>query len=196
MVFWLFPLFHVVRLDHRTVLDRDAAFDAEQVAATIWHERLIPSLPTAADAPAVLAMLRDNPRQAREQYARTLGIGRNDLYFLRGKGTIVSVASNGIGIAFDDQTDASDVVIKLGPLFGNTIRDATGLVKPSEFANSEQFNDVSAQLNRIVESRMLPLFKAEAKLGRKVNFVACAEVSNDRISASPLIVVPLELKFD
>ena len=48
-------------------------------------------------------------------------------------------------------------------IFGNAVRDATGLININEFKNTMDFNNVSAELNRIIREKVLPQFKPVIK---------------------------------
>lgn len=203
-VTWQFPLFHVVPL---TPLQRDAEqqapFNAAAFAAEFWTGRLPRAFPTAPDAKQVLAALDGNAAHARQQFGRTVGMSRSTFFFLRGEGTVVAVEKSRIGVAFatvapqPPSGDAAvpDVWLIAGPIFGNAARDATGLLKAEEFPRSQHFNAISAALNALVESRVVPPLRQGAKLGRHIRFVACVEAPGGSVRR-PLALTPLDVAFD
>ena len=195
-LFWCFPLFHVVPLDRRPGSNEDAAFDAAEFAVAFWTERLGPALDQAADAAVVLMALRENPQAAREKYGRAAGLGRARLYLLRGKGTIVSVKKNGVCVSLSDAAGKPDVMLQTGLIFGNVVRDVSGLIDASKFSNSQQFNDVSAELNRMVDARVVAALKQQAEIGRRIQFVACAHIIGDLSELTPLKLIPLDVKLE
>jgi predicted lipoprotein len=195
-VFWKFPLFHIVRSAEREISRSDTAFDAVAFAESFWKEKLIPSLhddPEVPDAASLMGALRENPKAARRQFGRKVGISRTRLFILRGSGVVVSADRNGIGIALQSRASAADIVLHAGPVFGNIVRDVSGMLDPSDFANSQHFNDISTGLNRIVEARVIPRVKQLATSGQKIAFVGCAEVPDDWRIDQPLKVIPLEV---
>jgi predicted lipoprotein len=193
---WFFPLFHVVSRELLRAEKEKTTFHADEFVREFWSTKLLPALPEAADATTVLAALRESPEQARTQFGRTAGLGRSTLYFLRGNGTIVAVDGKQIGVALASDADQPDVALATGLLFGNTVRDATGLVNGDDFPNSQQFNEISAELNRTIETTVLPLLKERAKVGDAIEFVGCAEVTNVPRDITPLKIVPLVVKFE
>lgn len=192
---WWLPLFHAVPLDKRQAEKEQAAFSAAEYAKDFWTRKLPPALENANDAAIVLAAARQDPEAAREQYGRSVGLGRTSLYFLRGSGTIVSVDKDGVGVALARAEGTPDLVLQTGLLFGNAARDSTGLISPSDFPNSQNYNDLSNELNRIVETLVLPPLKQQAEVGRQVQFVGGAEVLNDS-DWQPLRLIPLEVHVD
>jgi len=202
IVLWWFPPFRIVSLDERQSAQQAAKFNAAEFVEDFWSTKLLPSLEHAPAAVDVLAAIRDDPQQARERFGRSVGLGGPALYVFRGRGTIVSVEKNTIGVSLADGVEATegatrpDLLLKTGLIFGNTVRDATGLIKPSDFARSQQFNDISTELNRVVESRVISLLKEQAQIGRSIEFTGCAQVPNGRAAEMPLEVIPLEVKIE
>ena len=89
-----------------------------------------------------------------------------------------------------------DVVLEAGLVFGNSVRDGTGLLNASDYPNSQDFNDLSAALNHIVETRVLPPLKKQAKVGTKIFFTGCAEVDDESSDLKPLKVIPVQAKAE
>lgn len=194
VLFWFFPLFHVVPRGTTLAEKQQVAFDAADYVKKFWAEKLTPTFGQAADAATVLAALRDDPQHARADFGRSVGLGRATLYFTRGSGKIVSVDDKAIGVSLAADGSRADVAIQTGLLFGNTIRDATGLIHGDDFANSQHFNKVSTELNRVVETTVIPRLIQQAKVGAAIEFVGCAEVTNLPRDVAPLKVIPLDVK--
>lgn len=192
---WFFPLFHVVSRESLRADQERKAFDAAAFVQAFWQSQLLPAMADAADAQTVVAMLRDNPDQASSQFGRAAGLGRETLYFLRGSGKIVTVNKKQIGISLGTVEDQADITLQAGLLFGNTVRDATGLLSGDDYPNSQQFNEISTELNRWIEKNVLPALRERAKVGGNIEFVGCAAVTNLPRDITPLRVVPVEVTF-
>jgi predicted lipoprotein len=200
LLLWFFPLFHVVRRGTSSAGTAASNFNATDFAQEFWDTKLTPAFDQAADAATVLAALQNDPQQAQSEYGHSAGLGRTVLYFVRGRGRITAVSGKSIDVILvesGDQVDddQADVALQTGLLFGNTVRDATALIDGSDFANSQQFNEISTALNQIVESTVLPTLKQQAQVGRAIEFVGCAEVTNLPRDASPLQVIPVQVRF-
>lgn len=191
LVCWVFPLFHVVPLREAEAEKRQAAFNAAEFAKAFWDERLMKSLDKAADASIVVSEI-SNPKKAREQFGRSVGLSEAYYFFLRGSGRVVSVTPKGIGVSLKETGDDAEVLLPTGLLFGNAVRDATGLLDASAFPNSQNFNDISTELNRIIETQILPALKEKAVIGRRIEFVGCAEVADEEKDLKPLCVIPIQ----
>jgi predicted lipoprotein len=195
VLFWQFPLFHVVAMGQADA-SRATEFSAADFVETFWSERLVPSFDQAADAAAVLAAIREAPDEARRRFGRSAGLGRATLYFLRGSGTVAAIDERGVGVTLSKDAATPEIVLQTGLVSGNTIRDATGLLAASDYPNSQQFNDISTELNRTVEATVIPNLKQAATVGRRVVFVGCARVLNLPSDVQPLKVIPLEVRFE
>ena len=195
-LFWQFPLFRIVPLDELERGQYETAFNAADFTASFWSERLMPSLDQAADAAVVLKALRETPDAARDKFGRKVGVSRARLFLLRGSGTIVSVDKKGVGVSLDHNGSEPDVVLHTGLVFGNLARDATGLLDASHFSQSQDFNDISTALNRVIEERVIPVLTAQSKIGRRIQFVGCAQVPDGATDPRPLMIIPLEVHVE
>jgi predicted lipoprotein len=193
---WKFPLVHVSRLDaKRSIQSVEGDFNAIAAAETLWYARLQPAFGKAPDAKEVLDALRANPTDACSRFGHKVGINRNCLYMLQGTGVIVSLKKNVVGISLTPG-GAHELLISTGLLFGNAVRDAAGLVEASDFADSQDFNALSEQLNRLVESRVLADFRKRAAVGQRIRFAGCVEVKPSWNSDKPLAIIPVRIEID
>jgi predicted lipoprotein len=189
---WRYPLFRIVPLEQRDAKKQAEAFDAATFAADLWDERLKSVLGEAADAATVLAALKDDPSAARKEHGRTLGLSRATFFFVRGRGTIIALEKSRVGVALADGGEFADLWLTTGPVFGNAVRDATGVLNGEDFPKSQHFNELASNLNALVEKRVLPSLREAAKVGASIEFVACVEVPGGAIS-QPLELIPLKV---
>jgi predicted lipoprotein len=187
---WFFPLFHVVRNNVFDSTKQSSPSNAAEIAERFWSEQLIPSLKKAPEATSVLSALRDDPQSALARFGRKVGVSHTCLLVLQGGGTIVTADKKGVGVSFRPDAREPDIILKTGLLFGNVLRDATGLLEVSNFADSRQFNEVSTELNRIAEARVIVRLKDKAVVGRHISFAGCAEIPDDAKEIIPLTIIP------
>jgi predicted lipoprotein len=191
---WVFPLFHIVPLDMARESREVADVNIPEFTERFWNDQLTPALSRAADAKVFLDALDVDSKVAREKYGRTVGVSNIFLVFIQGTGRVVSADSKGVALAIRDGAAGPDLVLSVGMVFGNIVRDATGLLDMNKFS-SQDFNDISAELNRIVETRVLPMLREHAEVGREIRFVVCAEMTNNVNRQKPLKVVPLRVEL-
>lgn len=190
----LFPLFHVVPLKTVKAEQTAAKFDATHFAETFWTNKLVPETEQAVDAKTLLAAIQSDAAGAKKKCARSVGLSESYFYFLSGSGRVLAVSDDGISLAVTDKSTNAEVLLQTGLIFGDAIRDGTGLLDPSAYPNSQDFNDISAALDHIVETRVLPDLKREAKVGVTISFAGCAEVDDESTDLRPLKVVPIRAK--
>lgn len=194
LLFWL-PLFHVVPLRHAGATQQgpsanQATFEAATFVDQFWTERLIPASVSAVDASKLIAAIDNDRQSARKTYGHQVGLGNVHYYFIAGIGRVVSAEKNSIGLSFEENQSSIQVSLEAGNIFGNSVRDGTGLLDINQFANSQDFNAVSAEINRRIEREVLPSLREKGVIGAKVRFVGCAEITDEELDLHPLRVVP------
>lgn len=80
--------------------------------------------------------------------------------------------------------------------FGNAVRDGTGLLNASDYSNLQDFNNISAELNKLVGARVLLKLRADEYIGATVKFVGCAEIDDETTDLHPLQVVPVQAEVE
>ena len=134
--------------------------------------------------------IEQDHQAARDAHGRSLGLSDTYFYFLSGTGRVVSVEKNTVGLSIDDDSTQVQVLLETGLLFGNAVRDGTGLLDVNGFANSQEFNAISTEINRRIETDVLPKLREMATVGSTIRFVGCAQVTDEETDLSPLRVVP------
>jgi len=195
-LFWLFPLFHIQRLENSSSAETTQTTNNREFAASFWEEKVIPALEGALEGEELFAALRDNPQVASKQFGHKVGVSRTTLFMVRGKGKVVAIDKSGVAIALDQGSEKPGIVLHRGLVFGNAVRDSTGLLTTSDFHDSRQFNEVSTELNRIVETQVIARLKENASIGKRLRFVGCVEIPDQGELASPLSIIPMQVEFE
>ncbi len=195
-VCWLFPLFHVMSLKTATAEKVAATFNATQFAEMFWTNQLPTALEKTVTAKTLLPAFQSDAAAAKKKFSRSVGLSEGYFYFLRGEGKILSVSDDEVSLAVTEGSTNAEVSLQTGLIFGNALRDGTGLLSANDYPNSQDFNDISAALNHIVETRTLPKLREQAKVGAKISFVGCAEVGDEATDLKPLKVIPFQTKTE
>jgi predicted lipoprotein len=114
---------------------------------------------------------------------------------LQGEGKIVSISEEGVLVCLTTIKTNPEILIATDLIFGNTVRDASGLVDSDYFPDSMNYNKVSEEINKIVMSAVIPPFRNNAKEGLTVHFVGAAEIFESAPQISPLRVVPIKFEL-
>jgi predicted lipoprotein len=192
----LCPLFHLVPLKRAETEKNAGVFDAAKFADILWLEKLPKSFDHAVDAKTLLAAIQANSGDAQKKYARTLSLGGGYFYYLRGEGRVLATNDSTMSLAINTGATNAEVVLETGMIFGNAVRDGTGLLNASDYPNLQDFNSISAELNKLVEAKVLPTLRIHAQIGSTINFAGCAEVDDESTDLNPLQVVPVEAQIE
>jgi predicted lipoprotein len=187
-------LFRIVPLDEARRQQESQAFDPRAFAEEFWVERLMTSVEDAADAAVLFAAIERDRKAAKERYARTLGIGSVYYYYVAGVGDVLSVSEDSLELSLAKGGTDIDIVIVTANIFGNAIRNGTGLLDVSDFPNSRDFNNISREINRIVETRVVPPFLETVEVGARVRFVGCTEIMDEDTDLHPMRLIPVVLE--
>ena len=143
-------------------------------------------------AETLLPAIQHDPADAKKRFARSLGMSDSYTYFLSGTGRVIAVSDDEISLAITAGSTNAEVSLPMGMLFGNAIRDGTGLLDVNAYPNSQDFNNIANELNHLVETRVLPGLKERATVGATIHFAGCAEVDDESTDLKPLHVVPIQ----
>lgn len=189
---WQFPLFRIVPVKTAAAEKAAETFNPAGFAEVFWTNQLLPSLSKAVKAETLLRAIQADVAAARTNYSRSVGLGENYFYFLSGTGRVIAVSDDEVTLAVTGSSTNAEVSLQTGLVFGNALRDGTGLLNANNYPNSQDFNDISEALNHIVETRVLPKLREQAKVGRKIFFAGCAEVDDESSDLKPLKVIPIQ----
>lgn len=193
---WVFPLFHIVPLKTAMAEKAAATFDATQFAENFWTNQLLPASGKAVNADVLLAAIQTDAAVAKKKFSRSVGLSDSYFYFLSGAGRVVKISDDEILLAVTPGSTNVEISLQTGLIFGDAVRDGTGLLNVNDYPNSQDFNDISAALNHLVETRVLPPLQQSAKPGATISFTGCAEVDDESTDLKPLKVIPIQTKTE
>ena len=55
------------------------------------------------------------------------------------------------------------------------------------------FNNVSAELNKIIREKVLPPFKQQAKKGNRIEFTGAIELNKEHLDLTKIEVIPVRI---
>lgn len=183
---YYFPLFHIMPLP--TVVSPEGS-DMLAAADKFWTQDLPGA--NAANATAVAIAYQKDPVAAIRAYARTVGLGGTAYFFLKGEGIVVSCTRDAVRLSLGSDA-ATQIELQIGAIFGNSVRDATGLLDVNHFSSLQDYNELASELNKRVESRVLPNFRNRVYLGAHVVFTGCAEAVETPKGQQVLSIIPIK----
>jgi predicted lipoprotein len=179
------------KLDAHKATQSANEFSAANYAGEFWNTKLIPNLNKAIELPRLLELLTRDPVKTFDDYSHALGIGNLRYFLVNGKGVVESVQPDDVTVILP--SGEQRIVLATEFIFGNAVRDATGLVNINEFSNTMDFNNVSAEINKMIREKVLPPFKQKVKAGHVVEFTGAVELNKEHLNMKNLEVIPIQI---
>ncbi|MCA9214057.1 MAG: DUF2291 family protein [Planctomycetales bacterium] len=129
-----------------------------------------------------------DPNEAKKS-GRQVGLGGATYFCVKGRGIVTSIEKNGCIVTVPG--NERQAFLSLGVLVDNTVREAIG-VNVNQFANSQDFNAVSSELNLRIEQNVIQPINAQLQGGAEIEFVGCAKVRTTP-DLNPLLLVPIHI---
>ncbi|HKK82162.1 MAG TPA: DUF2291 family protein [Prolixibacteraceae bacterium] len=182
----------IQNLDKHNVADTADEFNAAAYARDIWENKMPGAI---GDAPALISLtktLAADPETAFNNYGRKLGISKTYYFIAYGEGVIKSVNEENIVIVIKGGTQ---IRLATDFIFGNTVRDGSGIVDIDDFVNMTDFNNVSIELNNIVKEEIVPQLDELAQPGMMVDFAGTFAVGEEDVDVRNIRIVPVSVKL-
>lgn len=180
--------FDFQKLDEYKATHTVKAFSANEYALDIWENKIPAVIEEAPEINALIDMLSSNRDQAFENYGQKLGISATWYFMTRGEGVIDSVEEEVLRVRISDRREVS---VATGFIFGNAVRDGSGVVDIDEFVNMTDFNNVSVAINNLVKGEVVPLLKERARPGMRLEFAGAFELNEETGDLDEIRVIPV-----
>ncbi|HWB92915.1 MAG TPA: DUF2291 domain-containing protein [Puia sp.] len=180
------------RLDEVKAERAGKTFNAAAYAKNFWDKKLMPGLGGAVELDTLLPLLASHPSVAFDRYSHALGIGNLRYILVHGSGKVAAVDADDITVSLAG-LQGQTVKIATEYIFGNAARDATGLIDINDFVNTMDFNNVSAEINKIIRLRVLPLLKG-VKVGEELAFTGAVELNKEHLNLASIEAIPVAVK--
>lgn len=187
-------LYNSVYIDKLDVVKAKATkdqFDAVTYARTLFAEKIPTKFSKALEISHLTELLESKPEITFKEHSNALGIGNIRYFLTSGKGVVKTISDNYVTLTINQQT----VNIATEYVFGNAVRDASGLVDIAAFTNTMDFNNISAEINKIIRKEVIPSFKHRVKMGDTVEFIGAVEFNQKHLNLSKIEIIPILLKI-
>lgn len=194
----LFVLYHSVYfkpLDEVKAATAETQFDAEAYVRSFWDNQLMPGLDKAIDISHLLSLLHTASDSAFQHYSHALGIGNIRFFLTEGQGEVTAINENEVTVLVKAPSGQHEIKVATEYIFGNAVRDASGSIDINAFDNTMDFNNVSAEINKIIRKEVLPPFKARVQQGNMVQFTGALELNKEHLKLEDIEVIPVQLKI-
>jgi len=184
--------FRIEKLDEYNATKNKSVYNAEEYATEIWENKIPAVIQDAPQILSVIEELKKDRQKAFEDFGRKLGISRTWYFMAKGKGMVDSVEEEYLWVNMD-----ADIRIQLATsfIFGNAVRDASGVVDINDFINMTDFNNVSVSLNKLVKNEVVSELKNSAKTGMIIEFAGAFEINEELVNTDSIRVIPVSVKI-
>lgn len=187
----IYNSFYVRPLDEKLAEENKITFDAIAFVDEIWENDLFSAYDSAIELNLLIDQLDKDPGGTFEREANALGIGNIGYFRVKGVGVIQNVNENNVLLLVGDQI----VEIETEFIFGNAVRDASGLVKINDYELTSDFNLISETINDRIRQDVIPGFRASVEPGNKVSFQGALELNRAHLDLNQPEVIPVSIQI-
>jgi len=170
-------------------------FDAVAFSKKLWEEKLPAKLDSSVELTTFIKAAQANPADAFSEYTNALGIGNYRYALIKVEGVVTNIYDDDITLQIKLADSLMSAKIATEFIYGNAIRDASGLVDVKDFPNTMDLNNISEELNKVVRNTVLPPFKSAVKKGDKVLVTGAIEIHKEHIKWNELEIIPVQLQI-
>lgn len=166
-------------------------FDFKAYADSIYYKGILKNKKNIS-LDALIGLVKSNPETAFKKHGNRLGIGNSAYFMIQSTGKIIDI-KDGLYTIADEKNGI--VYIDTKYIFGNAIRDASGLVKLTDFKTNSQFNKVSESLNDIIRNEVIPKEIKSVKIGDSISFTGAIKLSKKQNLFNDITIIPSQIKL-
>lgn len=178
-------------LDEHLAETEEVEFDAKTFVDAIWDNEMLAAYDSAVLLVDLIERLEEAPKLAFNQEAKALGIGNIGYFKVQGEGTILEINEDNILVEVGNRV----IEIETEFIFGNAIRDASGLIKLNDYDRTSDFNSISESINEKIRQKVIPEFRKDLELGNQIRFKGALELNKAHLDLQQLEIIPISLQI-
>jgi len=168
-------------------------FNATEYVRNFW-QKLLNKRDGAPEAAEIYTLLnRDIPAAIKNYSTKSNDVSSTHFFLLRGQGKAVSITEDGVRLSLDKTKEESQIFIATDLIFGNAVRNASGLVNSDQF-DSMDYNHVSEAINAKVMNEVIPTFRDQVQEQSTVLFFGAGQVFESDPQIRPWKIIPIYLE--
>lgn len=186
----LYFSFDIKTLNEYKSSSKTEYFDAETYIKNVWENKMPAIARQAPEISVVLDLLDNNPEKAFLEYGNKLGISKTWYFMVKGQGVIGEKDADAVWITLADNRR---IRLATSFIFGNAVREGSGVVNINDFVNMTDFNNVSVALNKKVKTEVIPTLKDNLIAGQQLAFAGAFEFREDSGSLTDIRIIPVSV---
>jgi hypothetical protein len=170
-------------------------FDAPAFSKQLWNDKMPAKLDSSVQLSKLIDAIDRDREAAFDKYTNALAIGNYRYALVKLDAEVTDVKEDEVMLSTVHNDSPLAVNLATEFIYGNAIRDASGLVQVKDFPNTSDLNGISEALNKIIREAVLPPFKAAVKKGDKINLVAALELNKEHIHWQGMELLPVRIQI-
>ncbi len=173
----------------------DKQFDAGEFAKNLWEGEMQTSINNGIELPLLLKSISENAEVAFDQRTHALAIGNYRYAMVKVKGEIMAVNENEVlvSVTLPHADSLLTVAITTEFVYGNAVRDASGLLDARDFNNASDLNNIAEALNELVRKNIVPEIRKTAKQNNTVEIIGAVQLNREHVAKEMLEIIPLKI---
>jgi len=167
-------------------------FDAAGYASTYFYKELPAETAKAPDIDKLIPLLKTDTANTFKTYGHALAIGTVRYFLVKGIGTVSNIDDNGLTVS---TIAGNSIILGTSYVYGNAVRDASGLVDVNKFSNTMDLNNISAEVDKIIRNKVLPGVMPQIKKGSRIEFTGAIALNQAHLQLTGIEVTPISLKI-
>lgn len=168
--------------------DQPKVLDFASRADSLYRGILSNEQPVALEH--LLSEISNDPNLAFNTYGNRLGIGNSAFFMVNCSGKVVEKTDSGITVGTIQNLS---VFIDTKFIFGNAIRDASGLVRLTDYKTNADFNKLSEALNAIIREKTIPAELTVISVGDSVQVQGAIKLNKSGIAPDAYTILPVRI---
>lgn len=170
---------------------KSSFFDFNTYADSLYYNGILNQTKAVALG-SLTSEIEKNKENAFKTFGNRLGIGNSAYFMVETKGKITSIED---GVMKVNTSENGIVSVDTKYIFGNAIRDASGLVKLTDFKTNAEFNKVSEALNSIIREKALPPIVQKLKVGDNISVTGALKLSKKENLEFKILPVKIDINI-
>ncbi|MBC6998042.1 DUF2291 family protein [Cytophaga sp. FL35] len=166
-------------------------FDATNYAKNFVYNVLPTSFEKAVPLQELVAQLKTDEEVAFDKWSNAIAVGNIGYFMVRMSGSVKEITEDEVVLVTSENIN---VRLQTEFVYGNAIRDASGLVDNKKFQNTSDLNAIANAVNNIIRQEILPPFKSKVKLGDSVLVIGAVEMNRKFPPLNDFEVQPVQLQ--
>jgi len=166
-----------------------SGFDYDAYADTLYNKGIL-SEDMGVGLDELMFMIQTKPDSAFSIYGNRLGIGNSAYFMVKGNGRISAVQDGSLKVLTEK---GEAVTLDSKYIFGNDLRDASRLVKLTDFKTNAEFNKVSEALNTLVREKVIAPTVQRLREGDKISFMGALKLNRKHLSDIEFMIIPAQI---